>query len=178
MAIATRRPATSEYPPYFSRYIDRVPEGDMVALLRANSASLDATLGAVDEARSGYRYAEGKWSIRQILGHLLDVERVFVYRALHIARGDAAPLPGFEQDDYAAVAGSDARQLADLRDELRALRESTIRFFSSLPDGAWTRMGVVSGNEMSVRAIAHIIVGHAQHHLQVLAERYDVPTIR
>jgi uncharacterized damage-inducible protein DinB len=178
MAIATHRPAAAEYPPYFSRYIDRVPEGDVVALLRDNSESLDATLKALDDARSGYRYAEGRWSIRQMLGHLLDVERVFVYRALHIARGDPAPLPGFEQDDYVAAAGSDARLLSDLRDELRALRESTIRFFSTLPDGAWARMGVVSGNNISVRAIAHIIVGHTQHHLQMLAERYDVPTSR
>ena len=105
----------------------------MLALLRENSASLYATLRALDEARSGYRYAEGKWSIRQMLGHLLDVERVFVYRALHIARGDPAPLPGFEQDDYAAAAGSDARLLSDLRDELHVLRESTIRFFCIAP---------------------------------------------
>jgi hypothetical protein len=103
---------------------------------------------------------------------------VFVYRALCIARGDTAPLPSFDQNDYAAAAGSDARQLSDLRDELRALRESTIRFFASLSPGAWTRSGVAGGNNISVRAIAHIIVGHTQHHLQVLAERYDVPTIR
>jgi uncharacterized damage-inducible protein DinB len=176
MAIATHRPTAAEYPPYFSRYIDRVPEGDMLVLFRENSARLDATLAALDQARSGHRYAEGKWNIRQMLGHLIDTERVFVYRALHIARGDPAPLPGFEQDDYAAAAGSDARQLSDLREELHALRDSTIRFFESLPESAWARTGVVNGNNVSVRALAHIIVGHTEHHLYMLAERYDVPS--
>jgi uncharacterized damage-inducible protein DinB len=178
MATVIQRPAATEYAPYFARYVDRVPAGDIIAHLRENSAILDATLAALDEARGDYRSGEGKWSIREILGHLMDVERVFVYRALCIARGDTTPLPGFDQDDYASVAGSDARRLSDLRDELRVLRESTIRFFASLPDDAWARIGVASGNSISVRAIAHIVVGHTQHHLQVLAERYDVPTIR
>jgi uncharacterized damage-inducible protein DinB len=154
-----------------------VPDGDIVAQLRENSAILNATFNALEEARGAYRPSKGKWSVREMLGHLIDVERIFVYRALHIARGGTAPLPGFDQDDYAAAAGSDARQLSDLRDELRALREGTIRFFASLPDDAWARIGVASANNISVRAIAHIIVGHTQHHLQVLAERYEVPTI-
>jgi uncharacterized damage-inducible protein DinB len=175
MATTIERPAATEYPPYFARYVDRVPEGDIMAELRENSARLEATLAAIDEARGTYRYAEGKWSIRQTIGHLIDTERIFVYRALRIARADKTPLAGFEQDDYAAAAGSDERQLSDLREELRALRESTVRFFASLPDEAWTRTGVVNGYEISVRALAHITVGHAMHHLHGLAERYDVP---
>jgi uncharacterized damage-inducible protein DinB len=178
MALATDRPPMAEYPPYFARYIDRVPAGDIVVQLRDNAATLGATIATLDDARGAQRPEPGKWSIREMLGHLIDAERVFVYRALCIARGDSAPLSSFDQNDYAAAAGSDARPLADLRDELRALRESTIRFFASLPAGAWTRIGVVGGNNLSVRAIAHIIVGHTQHHLQVLAERYDVPTTR
>jgi uncharacterized damage-inducible protein DinB len=178
MALATDRPPMAEYPPYFARYIDRVPAGDIVVQLRDNAATLGATIATLDDARGAQRPEPGKWSIREMLGHLIDVERVFVYRALCIARGDSAPLSSFDQNDYAAAAGSDARPLADLRDELRALRESTIRFFASLPAGAWTRIGVVGGNNLSVRAIARIIVGHTQHHLQVLAERYDVPTTR
>jgi uncharacterized damage-inducible protein DinB len=178
MALATDRPPMAEYPPYFARYIDRVPAGDIVAQLRDNAATLGATIATLDDARGAQRPEPGKWSIREMLGHLIDAERVFVYRALCIARGDSAPLSSFDQNDYAAAADSDARPLADLRDELRALRESTIRFFASLPAGAWTRIGVVGGNNLSVRAIAHIIVGHTQHHLQVLAERYDVPTTR
>jgi len=172
------RPAATEYAPYFARYVQRVSDGDIVAHLRESGAVLNATLAALEEARGAHRPAKGKWSIREMLGHLIDTERIFVYRALHIARGGTAPLPGFDQDDYAAAAGSDARKLSDLRDEFRALRESTIRFFASLPDDAWARMGVVSGNDTSVRAIAHIIVGHTQHHLQVLAERYEVPTLQ
>jgi uncharacterized damage-inducible protein DinB len=178
MALATDRPPMAEYPPYFARYIDRVPAGDIVVQLRDNAATLGATIATLDDARGAQRPEPGKWSIREMLGHLIDVERVFVYRALCIARGDSAPLSSFDQNDYAAAAGSDARTLSDLRDELRALRESTIRFFASLPAGAWTRIGVVGGNNLSVRAIARIIVGHTQHHLQVLAERYDVPTTR
>jgi uncharacterized damage-inducible protein DinB len=178
MALATDRPPMAEYPPYFARYIDRVPAGDIVVQLRDNAATLGATIATLDDARGAQRPEPGKWSIREMLGHLIDVERVFVYRALCIARGDSAPLSSFDQNDYAAAAACDARPLADLRDELRALRESTIRFFASLPAGAWTRIGVVGGNNLSVRAIAHIIVGHTQHHLQVLAERYDVPTTR
>jgi len=178
MATTLHRPDASEYSPYFARYVQRVPEGDIIAQLRENSATLGATLAALDDARSAYRPAAGKWSIREMLGHLIDVERVFVYRALYIARGDTLPLPSFDQDDYATAAGSDARELSDLSDELRALRESTIRFFASLPASAWTRAGIAGGNNLSVRAIAHIIVGHTKHHLQVLAERYDVPTIQ
>lgn len=176
MATTIERPAATEYPPYFARYVDRVPQGDIMAELRQNSARLEATLAAIEEARGADRYAEGKWSIRQTVGHLIDTERIFVYRALRIARGDKTPLAGFEQDDYAASAASDARQLSDLRDELRALRESTVRFFASLPEDAWTRTGIVNGYEISVRALAHITVGHTMHHLHGLAERYDVPT--
>jgi uncharacterized damage-inducible protein DinB len=178
MATVAHRPPATEYAPYFARYVDLAPEGDIVAHLRENSTVLIATFATLDEARGGYRYEEGKWSIREIFGHLLDVERIFVYRALCIARGETAPLPGFDQNDYAAMAGSDARELADMRVELRTLRESTIRFFASLSDEAWGRIGVASGNKISVRAIAHILVGHTNHHLRVLAERYGVPTIR
>jgi uncharacterized damage-inducible protein DinB len=176
MGSAVERPASTEYAPYYGRYIDRAPEGDIVAQLRESGAALDATFASLDDARSGYRYASGKWSIREMIGHLIDAERIFTYRALRIARGDLTPLPGFEQDDYVASAGSDARALSDLRDELHALRESTIRFFASLPEAAWTRMGQASGNDISVRALARIVIGHSRHHLQVLADKYDVPT--
>ena len=178
MATAMHRPEATEYSPYFARYIERVPEGDIIAQLRENSATLGATLATLDDARGAHRPGAGKWTVREMIGHLIDVERVFVSRALHIARGNTAPLPSFDQDEYAAAAGSDTRQLSDLREELRLLRESTIRFFATLPAGAWTQIGVAGGNNLSVRAIAHIIVGHTRHHLQSLAERYDVPTIR
>jgi hypothetical protein len=177
MAHAISRPPATEYPAYFARYIERVPDGDILAHLRYNSASLAATVASLDEKRGGHRNAPDKWTIREILGHLMDVERIIVYRALRIGRGDTTPLPGFEQNDYAATAGSDARTVADLRDEMLVLRDSTMRFFASLPADAWTRIGTASNGAMSVRAIAHIIVGHTMHHLHMLSERYGVPTL-
>jgi uncharacterized damage-inducible protein DinB len=177
MPSQLQRPAPTEYAPYYARYVDRVPHGEFKSLLLDNMAALTATTASVDEGRAGFRYDPGKWSIRQMLGHLIDAERIFVYRALRFARGDATPLPGFEQDDYVATAGSDARTLADLRNELLALRGATLKFFDSLPDEAWTRVGTASGHSVSVRALAYIILGHTMHHLHVLAERYGVPTI-
>ncbi len=177
MPTAMPRPAATEYAPFFARYVDRVPDGDIMQQLRANTARLEATFATVPDARGGHRYAPGKWTIRETLGHLLDTERIFVYRALRIARGDATPLPGFEQNDYVVTAGSDARALSDLRAELHALRESTTRFFASLPQDSWTRSGVVSGRSLSVRALAYIVVGHSDHHLHGLAENYGVPTV-
>jgi hypothetical protein len=109
-----------------------------------------------------------------MIGHMIDAERIFAYRALRLARGDATPLPPFEQNDYVQTAGSDQRTLADLIEEMRVVRESTILLLASFPDDAWVRRGVVSGREVSVRALAYIIAGHARHHLKVLRERYLV----
>ena len=177
MPSQLQRPAPTEYAPYYGRYVDRVPDGDFRELFLDNMAALMATTASIDEDRGGFRYDPAKWSIRQMLGHLIDAERIFVYRALRFARGDATSLPGFEQDDYVAAAGSDARTLADLRNELLTLRGTTLKFFDSLPQDAWTRMGTASGHPISVRALAYIILGHTMHHLRVLAERYGVPTI-
>jgi uncharacterized damage-inducible protein DinB len=168
------RPAPTEYAPYFGRYVAHVPEVDIVATLRADTPELISALKAIPEERGGFRYAEGKWSIRETIGHMIDAERIFSYRALRLARGDATPLPGFEQNDYAAAAGSDARTLKDLTEELRLVRESTILLFASLPEEAWTRRAVVSGNEISVRALAYVIAGHGRHHLKVLRDSYLV----
>jgi hypothetical protein len=107
-----------------------------------------------------------------MLGHLIDAERIFTYRALRIARGDATPLAGFEENDYVRAAGSDGRTVGDLADELRTVREGTVRLFASLPDDAWSRRGNASGRDVTVRALAWITVGHALHHLKVLRERY------
>jgi hypothetical protein len=109
-----------------------------------------------------------------VVGHLIDAERIFCYRALRLARADATPLPGFEENDYVRSAGSDARTLADLVDELRVVRDGTVRLFDSFADAAWGRRGVVNGREVSVRALAFIVAGHARHHLRILRERYSV----
>jgi DinB family protein len=174
MSTADTRPDPSQYTPYHAEYVSAVPDGDILALLRTNGNDLDALFASVAEEHGGYRYAEGKWSIREILGHIIDGERVLGYRALRAARGDATPLAGYDAEAYIGPAGSDARSLADLRAELRAVRESTTCFFASLPDEAWDRIGVTEGRAISVRALAYVIVGHAIHHMRMLVDRYGV----
>ena len=168
------RPDATEYAPFHSGYIALVPEGDVMTVLRTQGTELGQTLAGIPEERAGFRYADGKWSIRELLGHLIDAERIFMYRVLRIARGDTTPLSGFEQNDYVRAAGSDARTVADLGDELRVVRESSVRLLDSLSVESWARRGVASGNTVSVRALAYITAGHAQHHLRILHERYGV----
>ena len=166
------RPDDTEYAPFYAAYVAGVPEDDVVGVLRDSGRDIVAALAAIPEARGGFRYAADKWSVREVIGHLIDAERIFAYRALRLARADATPLPGFEENDYVRAAGSDARALADLTDELSAVRDATARLFASLPDEAWERRGVVNGREVSVRALAYITAGHARHHLDVLRKRY------
>jgi hypothetical protein len=168
----TARPDATEYSPFYAGYVAAVPESDVVAVLRDSGRDLVTALAAIPESQGGHRYAAGKWSVREVIGHVIDAERIFGYRALRLARADATPLPGFEENDYVRAAGSDARTIADLVDELRAVREATVRLFASLPDEAWARRGMVNGREISVRALAFITAGHARHHLNVLRERY------
>ena len=170
--MQTIRPDAAEYAPFYAGYVGAVPESDVVAVLRDSGREIVTALAAIPESQGGHRYAADKWTVREVIGHLIDAERIFGYRALRLARADATPLPGFEENDYVRAAHSDARTLADLVDELRAVRESTVRLFASLPDEAWTRRGVVNGREISVRALAFIAAGHARHHLAVLRERY------
>ncbi len=166
------RPDGSEFAPFYSGYVANVPDGDIVAVLRDGARELSAVLASIPEERGGFRYAEGKWSVREVLGHVIDAERIFTYRALRMARGDQTPLASFDENAYVGAAGSDARTIADLSEELMAVRESTIRLFASLPDEAWARAGVASANPVTVRALAYITAGHAHHHLRILRERY------
>jgi hypothetical protein len=173
MATSHTRPDATEYAPFYASYVAGVPEMDIVSAMRESGRELTAALSAISEARGGFRYAPEKWTIREVIGHLIDAERIFGYRALRLARADATPLPGFEENDYVRAAGSDARTIADLVEELRVVRESTVRLFVSLPHDTWSRRGVVNGREVSVRALAYITVGHGRHHLAVLRERYS-----
>lgn len=166
------RPDATEYPSFYAGYIASVPAGDILVVLRKESDELSAALGAIHEDKGGYRYADGKWTVRTLIGHVIDAERIFSYRALRLARGDATPLPGFEETQYAETAGSDARAVADLAAEMLDVRASTIRLFESLPEDAWVRRGIVNNGEVSVRALGYITAGHARHHLNVLRERY------
>jgi len=171
-AAAARRPDATEFAPYYGRYVAAVPDGDILALLRRDRDEWQSLIAELPEARGGHRYAADKWSIRQVIGHVSDAERVFSYRAFRIARADTTPLASFDQDDYVKTAASDARTLSSLAAELLAVRESTLALLSSLPDEAWTRTGTASGNPVSVRALAYITAGHAQHHLKIVKEQY------
>jgi DinB superfamily len=166
------RPAETEYAPYFENYIGQVNETDVMAVLRSEIDDLDVLLNRVPAEKETYAYAEGKWTIRQMIGHLIDGERVFGYRAFCIARGEKQNLPGFEQDDYLLTAPYNDISLEDLLSELRLVRLSNIAMFRTLDEEAWSRVGIANNNEVTVRAIAFVMAGHLRHHMKVLRERY------
>jgi hypothetical protein len=165
-------PGPSEYAPYYAKYIALVPEGDLLELLERQIHETVALLGSFGEARGDFRYAPGKWSVKEMVGHMADVERIFVYRALRFARNDRTPLPGFEQDDYVANASFGARSLQDLTEELQLVRRGTVAFVRGLTTEELARRGTASSVEFTVRAIPYIIAGHERHHVNVLRERY------
>jgi hypothetical protein len=168
-------PATDEYGAPYAGYIARVPAGhDLLDLLARQAEENGARLRAVPEARGGHRYAAGKWSVKEVVLHLADVERIMAYRALRVARGDATPLPGFDENAYAPHSGADAQPLAALLDEWGDVRRATLSLFRHLPADAWTRRGTASGFPVTVRALAWIIAGHERHHLEVLDQRYEL----
>jgi hypothetical protein len=166
------RPKESEYAPYYQGYIAHVTEEEVLPVLRSQLDDLDLLLGRVAPERETYRYAEGKWSIREIAGHLIDAERVFGYRAFCIARGESQNLPGFDQNDYLLTAPYDRIELEDLLSELRLVRLANIAMLRSLDEEAWTRVGTANNNQVTVRALAFIMAGHVRHHMGVLHERY------
>ena len=171
-SIAPARPAATEYAPYYEKYISLVPAGDVVEALRRQGADTLALLSSITEEKAGTRYEPGKWSIKELVGHIIDSERVFAYRALRFARGDSTPLAGFDQDPYVRAANFDARTLPDLADEFEQVRGATLHLFRHLDEAAWQRRGTANDNEMSVRALAYAVAGHEAHHIGLLRERY------
>jgi len=172
MPTTIARPAADEHVAYYGKYIALVLGEDAVDALIAQIDATSALLGRVDEGRAAQRYAPGKWSVKQVVGHVADSERVFAYRALRFARADSTPLPGFEGDDYAEHGGFDARSLADILLEFRAVRAASIALFASLPPEMALRRGTANDCVMSVRALAWTIAGHELHHRALLVERY------
>jgi len=166
------RPAAGEYADYFAPYVRRVPPGPILTILERQLEEMLALLRPLDEEQAGFRYAPGKWSIREVVGHVIDTERIFGVRALWFARGDPGPLPSFEQDDFVRTAGFDRRTLADLLEELQIVRASTIALFRGLPPEAFAREGTAAGERLVVRAVPFIIAGHELHHRALLLERY------
>jgi hypothetical protein len=166
------RPAADEFAPYYGTYINKVGDGDIVASLKSQIGTTLSFLRAIPESRSGHRYAPDKWSIRQVVGHLSDAERVFAYRALRFARGDETPLPGFDENEFMKRSRLDDRPYASLVDEFAAVRAASIALLDGLFPEEWARHGSASGKDVSVRALAWIMAGHELHHVGVLKERY------
>ncbi|HEY6218572.1 MAG TPA: DinB family protein [Gemmatimonadaceae bacterium] len=169
------RPTSEEYAPYYGKYVSLVPDDDMdiVHLLAdQHHETVDALRKA--KQKGDFAYAEGKWTVKDVIEHVCDTERIFAYRALRIARGDTTPLPGFEQDDYVKTAEASRRSMDDLLEELWSVRAATLSLAKHLPKASLTRRGTASGNPVSVRALLYIIAGHERHHLAILKERYGV----
>lgn len=169
-----QRPNENEYAPAYQSYVSHVTEDEILPAMRSQIDALDVLLDRVTPERETFAYAEGKWTIRQIIGHLIDGERVFGYRTLCIARGETQNLPSFDENDYMVNAPYENVELEDLLSEFRLVRLSTIAMLRTLDETAWTRMGMANGAPVSVRALAFIMVGHARHHMEVLRDRYGV----
>ena len=170
--MSMQRPKSDEYAPYYGRYIDKVPDGDIIAYLEQQRNAFSARLVEIPSEKGNLRYAEGKWSVKEVVGHVIDVERAFLFRALTFARADRGPIPGLEQDDWVAAANFDARTMESLREEFHHLRSSGIAMLRSFDEAALLRRGIASDCEFSVRAIPYILAGHLDHHARVLEERY------
>lgn len=170
-------PAVDEYSPFFAGYVAAVAGRPVPDLLASQMEVIDRLFKPLSEEEAGFRYAPGKWSLRQMLGHLIDAERVFSYRAFRISRGDTTPLPGFDENPYVEAGNFDSRTVADLLDELHAARASTLALFRHIPPDAGMLRTVVNGVPLTLRAQAHVLAGHLEHHLRILAERYGLGAV-
>jgi hypothetical protein len=171
-APAPARPEKNDYATFYEKYVALVPDADIVETLEGQLEDALALLRGVTEERAGYAYEPSKWSIKQVVGHIIDTERVFAYRALAIARGDEQPLPGMDQDEYMAGANFDETTLAGLLEQFEHLRRANVLMLRGFSDEAWSRRGTASGYEVTVRAVAYIMAGHVAHHVKILRERY------
>ncbi|MGH9935960.1 MAG: DinB family protein [Blastocatellia bacterium] len=166
------KPDSTEYAPYFEKYVSLVPEGEIVVTLGKQIENTLSLLGGLSETQGDLRYAPGKWSVKEVIGHLIDTERIFAYRAMRFARNDATPLPGFDENGYVANAGFGSRSLADLAEEFEHVRKSNIHLFKHLDGDSCLRRGAANDHEISARALAYIIAGHELHHVGILRSRY------
>jgi hypothetical protein len=174
MSTSAVRPIQNEYDSYYHRYISLVPEEDVLIALDQQLAETLILLRSLSEQHGTFRYEPDKWSVKEVLGHLIDTERIMSYRALRIARNDRTPIPGFEQDDYVRNGDFDKRSVSNLAREFEQVRRSTISLFRNLEPEAWERKGIANSVEISVRALAFIIAGHELHHKAILKDRYGL----
>jgi uncharacterized damage-inducible protein DinB len=171
-AVFVGRPEPGEYDEYYERYISRVPEGDILNTLDAQRRQMLLLLSGRDEADGDFRYAPGKWTAGEVLGHVCDTERIFAYRALRIARGDQTPIEGFEQDDYVKNGPFGREPLSEIIEDYIAVRRASLTLLRNLDETAWMRRGIANKKEVTVRALAYLIAGHELHHRRILEEKY------
>src|ERR1019366_2259349 len=169
------RPGSDEHFEYYGRYIALVPDGDVRDHLRTQLSETVALLSGVADAKAEQAYGAGKWTLKEVVLHMADTERVFGYRTLRIARGDTTPLPGFEQDEWVPHSCANKRSMTSLVLEFATVRTATLALYDSLPAGAWARRGTASGHSISARALAYIAAGHEGHHLNIIRESYLAP---
>ena len=167
-----QRPQPDEYAHFYETYISLVETGDIIASLNAQAIETMAVLSRLPESQGDFRYEPGKWSVKQVLGHINDSERIFAYRALRISRNDPKPMEGFEQNEYVDNGGFERRSLSGMIDEFNAIRRATLLLFESFDNEAWLRRGVANQYEVSVLALAWIIAGHELHHRSILKTKY------
>lgn len=167
-----RRPEKSEYAEFYSGYVDSVPESDVLSVLRKQTDEVSSVFVGIAEDRGYYAYEDGKWTLKQLLGHMIDGERVFGYRLHRFSHGDPTPLSGFDQDVFVTNGRSNMRSIGDLLDEFITQRRSNLALIASLRDEDWDLRGTASGAEITVRALAYILAGHVRHHLRIINERY------
>ena len=167
-----KRLNTGEFADYYTEYIEMVPDGDIIDILKNQIYSTIALLETMSEQQGEYRYASGKWSVKEVLGHMADTERVMAYRMLAIGRGDTVCLPGMDEDNYVREAGFNRQKVSDLRENLLAVRNATVHLMKSLDRKAWDRIGMANDTAVSVNALAYIIAGHELHHRSILSGRY------
>lgn len=166
------KPQPSEYDPYYETYVSLVNETNIADVLAAQTAELKELISPLPESKGEYRYADGKWSIKEVLGHLIDGERMFAYRILRVSRGDETPIEGFEQDGYIENAHSNDRTFGDLLEEFDLLRRANLLMLKMYDDAAWQRIGTANNVKISARALAYIMAGHIRHHISILQSRY------
>ena len=168
------KPETSEYNPYYEKYISLIEEGELMSALERQPSDLRSLLIGLDEEKGKHAYADGKWSIKEVLSHLIDGERIFSYRVLRISRGDETPIEGFEQDGYSENSHANERSFEDLLEELSLQREANLRMLKNLRNDDWKRFGTASQSPVSVRALGFIMAGHVRHHINILKGQYLV----
>ncbi len=170
--MSPARPQPGEYAPYYGAYISQIAGDDILGVLEEQLAQFPKLFAGRSESQGDFRYAPGKWTVKEVLGHINDVERIFAYRALRIARNDKTPIEGFEQDDYVRSGPFIHCRLAELLDEFTHVRRASLSLFRALDETAWLRRGVANKNEITVRALAYLVAGHLVHHTRILEERY------